>query len=287
MLLGAHIGISGGIEQAPIEARKIGCDVMQIFSKNQQQWSANPLKPEAAIAFRANVKAQKIQAVGVHTSYLINMGSPQPALQERSKAAFKDEIERAEELGVDFLIFHPGAHTGSGEAAGLASIASGVRRALEETPGRKVRVLLETAAGQGSTLGCSFEQLGHLLSTIDVPDRTGVCIDTCHVFASGYDFRTDKGYKAMIDRLESTVGAKRVYAFHLNDALSEFGSRVDRHANIGEGNIGLAGFRFLLNDRRFATTPGFLETPLKGDKARPYAAYEKDLKTLRSLVKKG
>jgi deoxyribonuclease IV len=287
MLLGAHIGISGGIELAPIEARKIGCDVMQIFSKNQQQWSANPLKPEAVAAFRANVKAQKIQAVGVHTSYLINLGSPQPGLQERSLAAFRDEIERAEALGVDFLIFHPGAHTGSGEVAGLASIGSGVRRALEETPGRKVRVLFETAAGQGSTLGCTFEQLGHLLDTVDHPDRTGVCVDTCHIFASGYDFRTEKGYKAMIEKLESAIGSKRVFAFHMNDALSELGSRVDRHANIGEGNIGLSGFRFLVNDKRFSSTAGFLETPLKGDKARPYAAYEKDLKTLRSLVKKG
>lgn len=286
MLLGAHISISGGIELAPIEARKIGCDVMQVFSKNQQQWTSNPLKPESVEAFRRNVKEQRIQSVAAHTSYLINLGSPQASLQERSRAAFQEEIERAELLGADFLIFHPGAHTGSGEAAGLASIASGVRWALEATPSCRVRVLLELAAGQGSTLGCSFEQLAHLLSAIDVPTRTGICIDTCHLFASGYDFRTDKGYRSTVDRIESTVGVKQVCAFHLNDALSELGSHVDRHANIGDGNIGLTGFRPWLNDKRFTSVPGFLETPLKGDKARPYAAYETDLRTLRSLVKK-
>lgn len=286
MLLGAHLSISGGIELAPIEARKIGCDVMQIFSKNQQQWTSSPLRPESVEAFRRNVKEQRIQYVGVHTSYLINLGTPQPSLQERSRAAFKEEILRAETLGADHLIFHPGAHTGSGEAAGLASIASGVRWALEETKGCKVQVLLETAAGQGSTLGCTFEQLAHMLSTVDEEDRTGICFDTCHVFASGYDYRTEKGYRSTMERLEATVGSKRVRAFHLNDALSEFASRVDRHANIGEGNIGLAGFRSLVNDKRFASVPGYLETPLKGDKARPYAAYETDLRTLRSLVKK-
>lgn len=286
MLLGAHVSISGGIDLAPVEARKIGCDVMQIFSKNQQQWTSSPLKPEAVEAFRRNVKDQRIQSVGVHTSYLINLGSPQPSLQERSRAAFKEEIQRAEMLGANHLIFHPGAHTGSGESAGLASIASGVRWALEETSDCKVRVLLETAAGQGSTLGSTFEQLAHMLSSIDATDRTGICFDTCHVFAGGYDFRTEKGYRSTMEKLESTVGSKHVMAFHVNDALSDFGSRVDRHANIGDGNIGLAGFRSLLNDKRFATVPGYLETPLKGDKARPYAAYETDLRTLRSLIKK-
>ncbi|MDE1820467.1 MAG: deoxyribonuclease IV [Euryarchaeota archaeon] len=286
MLLGAHISISGGIDQAPVEARKLGCDVMQVFSKNQQQWTANPLRPEVVERFRVNVKEQRIQSVGIHTSYLINLGSPQPSLQERSRAAFKEEIERAEALGATHLIFHPGAHTGSGEAAGLASIASGVRWALEATGGCKVRVLLEIAAGQGTTLGCSFEQLAHLLTSIDAPQRTGVCIDTCHLFACGYDFRSEKDYRATLEKLEDTVGVKNVFAFHLNDALNELGSRVDRHANIGEGNIGLSGFRPFLNDKRFASTPGYLETPLKGDKARPYASYETDLKTLRSLVKK-
>ena len=286
MLLGAHIGISGGIEQAPVEARKIGCDVMQIFSKNQQQWSSTPLRPEAVEAFRRNIKDQRIAAVAVHTSYLINLGSPQPTLQERSRAAFREEIERADMLGADFLVFHPGAHTGAGEAAGLAAIASGVRDALEALPRSKVRVLLETAAGQGTTLGCTFEQLAHLLSSIDHPTRTGVCVDTCHIFASGYDFRTEKGYRKVLETLERTVGTDQVHAFHLNDALSEFSSRVDRHANIGEGNIGLAGFGFLLNDRRFARCAGFLETPLKGDKAHPYASYEKELRTLRSLLRK-
>ena len=284
MILGAHIGISGGLAQAPVQARALGADALQIFSKNQQQWSAAPLDPAEVEGFRAAVKREKMRSAAVHPSYLINLGSPQPTLQERSREAFQEEIQRAEALGIPLLIFHPGAHTGSGEAAGLAAIASGVRHALEADPGGKVRVLLENAAGAGSTLGSTFEQLAHLLDSIDAPGRTGVCLDTCHLFAAGYDFRTEHTYRELMARLEGTVGVRRVFAFHLNDAQEEFGSRRDRHANIGNGNIGLPGFRRLVNDRRFANVPGFLETPLRADKADPYAAYREDLSTLRSLL---
>ena len=286
MILGAHIGIAGGLDQAPVEAHRIGAEALQIFSKNQQQWSASPLDPAAAERFKEAVKREGIRATAVHGSYLINLGSPQPTLQTRSREAFQDELRRAETLGIELLIFHPGAHTGSGEAAGLASIASGVRQALEEDAQGSVRVLLEIAAGAGSTLGSTFEQLAHLLDSIDLPQRTGVCIDTCHLFAAGYDLRTPGTYRETFDRLEATVGSRRVYAFHLNDSAGELGGHRDRHANIGEGNIGLPGFKLLVNDRRFARTPGFLETPLRGDKADPYAAYRDDLATLRSLLPK-
>jgi deoxyribonuclease-4 len=284
MILGAHIGISGGLAQVPAQARAVGADAVQIFSKNQQQWSASPLDPAEVEGFRSAMKRERIRSSAVHTSYLINLGSPQPTLQERSRAAFQEEIQRAETLGIPLLIFHPGAHTGSGEAAGLAAIASGVRHALEEDAGGPVRILLENAAGAGSTLGSTFEQLAHLLDSIDEPKRTGVCLDTCHLFAAGYDFRTDQTYRETLAKLDATVGTDRVFAFHLNDAQEELGSHRDRHANIGNGNIGLPGFRRLVNDRRFSKVPGFLETPLRGDKSDPYVAYREDLANLRSLV---
>lgn len=284
MILGAHIGISGGLAHAPEQARTLGADALQIFSKNQQQWSAAPLDPAEVEGFRAAMRREKMRSAAVHTSYLINLGSPQPTLQERSRAAFQEEIQRAETLGIPLLILHPGAHTGSGEAAGLAAIASGVRHALEADADGRVRILLEIAAGAGSTLGSTFEQLAHLLDSIDAPERTGVCLDTCHLFAAGYDFRTDHTYREMVAKLDTTVGTRRVFAFHLNDAQEELGSHRDRHANIGNGNLGLPGFRRLVNDRRFAKVPGFLETPLRGDKSDPYAAYREDLASLRSLV---
>ncbi len=285
MIFGAHIGISGGLARAPEEARRIGCDAMQIFSKNQQQWSARPLEEEVARAFRAAVREQKIRATAVHASYLINLGSPKPELWKRSQEALVDELQRAELLAIPSLVLHPGAHTGTGVAAGIPRVAEGARAALEQSGTRHVRLLLETAAGQGSTLGATFEELRELLDRIGRPGRTGICVDTCHVFAAGWDLTTPEGYGRFRDRLDATLGRTEVRLFHLNDAKSKLGSHVDRHANIGEGEIGLAGFRRVVTDPLFADVPGVLETPLGNDPKDPYAAYEKDLRTLRSLLK--
>lgn len=284
MILGAHIGIAGGLDKVPALARSIGCDTLQIFSKNQQQWKAAPLDPKAVAGFKEGLKAEKLTPGGVHASYLINLGSPKPELQAQSQDALVDEIRRVHTLGLPSLILHPGAHVGSGEAAGIAAIAKGVQKAVDTTAETKVRVLLETAAGQGSTLGRTFDELQQILVAIDRPDRTGVCLDTCHVFAAGWDLRTEAGYARMMESIEATIGVPTVRFFHLNDAKSDLGSHVDRHENIGDGKIGLVGFRRLVNDKRFAQVCATLETPVGEDKAHPYAAYEKDLKTLRRLL---
>ena len=285
MWLGAHIGISGGIENSPGTARSIGADVMQIFSKNQRQWRVPEIPPETAQAFRSAVQQHSIQVVAIHAAYLINLGSSEDPLQGKSRAGLVDELRRAEVLGVPYVILHPGAHKGAGIDQGLSTIAEGARFSLDATEGSPVRLLLENAAGAGSTMGQSFEELARLYQLIDRPDRIGCCVDTCHAFVSGMDFRTEPGYESFIERIESTIGLSTVRCFHLNDAQFELGSHRDRHANIGAGHIGKEGFRWLMNDPRMAHAAGILETPISEDPDHPYAAYETDLETLRSLVR--
>jgi deoxyribonuclease-4 len=283
MRLGAHIGISGGIERSPVVAKEIGCETMQIFSKNQRQWVVPDLAPDVAAAFRKAVKQTDIRPVAIHCSYLINLGSSVEKTKVSSREALVKEIERAGALGVQFIVLHPGAHVGGGVEAGLSLIADGIRSAFETTEGSKVILLLETAAGAGTTLGRSFEELRELDRKIGMPDRLGYCIDTCHIFVSGMDFRTEKGYEVVMGHMEETIGSSRVFLFHLNDAMLDLGSHRDRHANIGAGHIGENGFRLLLKDRRFQGAAGVLETPLSPDLEHPYSAYERDLERLRSL----
>lgn len=281
MYLGAHLGIAAGLGEAVREARRIGGESLQIFSKSPQMWSGPALSAAAAEEFRSAVRAEGLKATAVHHGYLANLGSPKPEMLERSRRAFLDEIERAERLGVDGLIFHPGAHLGSGTAAGIATIAESLRGAIAEVPQGRVRLLLENAAGQGTTLCATFEELATVLDALGTPDRVGVALDTCHLFAAGFDFRTEEGYGALLDRIEGTIGIRSVRAFHLNDAKAPLGSHLDRHENIGRGEIGRDGFRHLVNDRRWASVPGFLETPLDD---RGYARYAEDLLTLRALI---
>lgn len=281
MRLGAHLGISGGLAEAAREGRRIGCESLQIFSKSPQMWNGPPVAPDAAEQFRAAVLAEGIRATAVHHGYLANLASPKPFMLKRSRTAFLDEMRRAELLGVDALIFHPGAHLGSGVDAGTKTIAESLRSALEEHPDGHVRLLLENAAGQGTTLGSKFEELASVLAQVDRPDRVGVTLDTCHLFASGVDFRDPSGYGGLMDRVESVLGRENVRAFHLNDAKAELGSHLDRHENIGKGEIGAEGFRHFVNDPRWQETPGYLETPLDED---GYARYAADLATLRSLI---
>jgi deoxyribonuclease-4 len=281
MQLGAHIGIAGGLPEAVRQGRAIGCESIQIFSKSPQMWEGPPVAPEAATAFRTAVRAEGLLSTAVHHGYLINLGSPKAFMLRKSRKAFLDEIQRAELLGVDGLVFHPGAHLGSGPEAGLRTIAESVRKALESVPDGTVRLLLENAAGQGTALCSSFEELKTVLAEIDAPDRVGVTLDTCHLFASGHDFRTKEGYGQLVDRVEATIGTEAVRAFHLNDAKAPLGSHLDRHENIGKGQIGRDGFAHLVSDPRWGTVPGYLETPLDD---RGYDRYAEDLAVLRSLT---
>jgi deoxyribonuclease-4 len=281
MWLGAHLGIAGGLAEAVHEGRKIGCESLQIFSKSPQMWSGPAIAPAAAEEFRAAVQAEGLRATAVHHGYLANLASPKAFVLRRSRAAFRDELERADLLGVDALIFHPGAHLKSGVEAGLKTIAESLRLAVEARPQNRVRILLENAAGQGTTLGSTFEELASVLAQVDRPDRLGVAIDTCHLFAAGFDFRTDEQYGTLMDELERVLGRETVRAFHLNDAKAPLGSHLDRHENIGKGEIGTAGFRHFVTDPRWERTPGYLETPLDD---HGYSRYAADLRTLRSLV---
>jgi len=282
MILGAHLGIADGLPRAVQELRAIGGDSLQIFSKSPQMWGGPPIAPAAAEGFRAAVLAQGVRATAVHHGYLANLASPKPETLERSRNAFRDEVGRAELLGVDALIFHPGAHLGSGPELGLRTIAKSLRLALAERPEGRARWLLENAAGQGTTLCSTFEELATVLSAVDAPGRLGVTLDTCHLHAAGWDLRSEEGYGRLVDRVRDTIGVESVRAFHLNDAKAERGSHLDRHENIGKGTIGLEGFRRFLVDPRWTDRPGYLETPL--DPATGYRRYADDLASLRSLL---
>ncbi len=281
MLLGAHLGIAGGFAEAVHEAERLSCESLQIFSKSPQMWSGPPVAPAAAEAFREAVGSSPLRATAVHHGYLLNLASPKPPMLQQSRRAFQDEIARASLLGADALIFHTGAHLGTGSEPALRTLAESLRLALEADPDGRVRLLLENAAGQGTTLGSTFEELAGVLAAVARPDRLGVTLDTCHLFASGLDFRTAELYGALVDRVEATIGVRTVFAFHLNDAKAPLGSHLDRHENIGRGEIGEAGFRELVRDPRWASVPGFLETPLDD---RDYARYAEDLATLRRLI---
>ncbi len=280
MILGAHLGIAKGLVQAVDDLRSIGGEALQIFSKSPQMWAGPPLAPAAAEAFRTAVRSRGVRATAVHHGYLANLGSPNPATLRRSRTALLDEIQRAEMLGVDGLIFHPGAHVGSGADAGLRTIAESLVGALAAVPEGRVRLLLENSAAQGTTLCGTFEELESVLAAVGRPDRLGVALDTCHLFAAGNDFRSEEAYGTLCDRIDRVLGRKTVRAFHLNDAKSDLGSHLDRHENIGRGRIGPEGFAYLVRDPKWREVPGYLETPLSGD---GYAAYALDLATLRGL----
>jgi deoxyribonuclease IV len=281
MILGAHIGIADGLAQAVRTGRGIGCDAIQIFAKSPQMWAGPPIPVTSAEEFRTAVRAEGLRATAIHHGYLINLASPKRPMLERSRKAFLDEIRRAELLEVDGLIFHPGAHLGSGPEAGLKAIAESLRGALEAVPDGKVPLLLENAAGQGTALCSTFEELATVLAEVGGGARVGVTLDTCHLFASGIDFRTEETYGTLVDRVDGVIGRGNVRAFHLNDAKAELGSHLDRHENIGTGQIGLGGFRRFVNDPRWSMVPGYLETPIDD---HGYDRYVQDLASLRGLV---
>ena len=283
MYLGAHLGIADGLAEAAAEAERIGAESLQIFSKSPQTWAGPPISAGAARGFRDGVRDHHLRATAVHHGYLLNLASPKPEMLRRSREAFRDEIARADLLGVDALIFHPGAHLGAGTAAGLTSLCASLDAALAETAGSPTRLLLENSAGQGTTLCGTLEELAEVLGRVPEARRLGVTLDTCHLFASGFDLRTAEGYGALVDRIAATIGVEGVRAFHLNDAKAPLGSHLDRHENIGKGEIGAEGLRRLAGDPRWAAVPGYLETPLDD---RGYARYAEDLATLRGERKR-
>ena len=262
MKLGAHVSTAGGVGNAPGNGETIGAECIQVFTRNQNRWSSKPISDAQATRFRVELERLGIGPVMAHDSYLINLATDDPEKLGKSMEAFGDEIARADGLSIPFLVAHPGSHLGAGVDVGLRRFARNLDTCLERAgAGSQVMILLETTAGQGSNLGFEFEQLRDIIDHSAHPDRLGVCVDTCHVFAAGYDIRSREGYDATITKLAQTVGLDRVRAWHLNDSKRELGSHVDRHADLGEGLIGIEPFRWLVCDPRWAGVPGCLETP--------------------------
>lgn len=276
-LLGAHISTQGGLHTVFERAAAIKATALAMFAKNSNQWKGKTLTDEAIAEFN---EARNVGPIVTHASYLINLATTNPEFHAKSIAGMIDELDRAERLGIHAVVLHPGAHLGAGVDAGVDQIARSLDQVHAAIPNHRVVTLLETAAGQGSCLGCTYEELGQVISLVDDKRRVGICIDTCHVFAAGYDIRTRQGYERMIEEVEEHVGVDNVGAFHINDSKRELGSRVDRHQHIGKGELGLDAFSFVLNDPRFARIPKMIETPktveTKSDRA--------NLKVLRGLV---
>jgi deoxyribonuclease-4 len=258
--LGAHVSVAGGLPRAFERADRDGCEALQIFTQSGRAWASAPRDLGEIREFSAEAGRRRVPILA-HDSYLINLASGEPELAARSRSAFLAELERCEALGVGAVVLHPGAHRGDGLEVGLPRVSGALRWALDRTAGYRVSVLLELTAGQGTALGSSFAELRWLLDDIGVPDRTGVCVDTCHAWAAGYDLQSPDGYEAVWRELDRVLGLATVRAFHLNDSRRERGARVDRHAAIGEGHLGAAPFERIVRDPRFAGLPAVLELP--------------------------
>jgi deoxyribonuclease-4 len=276
-LIGAHISTKGGLSTVFDRAAAIDASAVALFAKNSNQWKGKVLTDDDCVTFTAQ---RTVQPLLTHASYLINLATTNEEFHRKSIAALVDELDRAERLGIHAVVLHPGAHMGAGSDAAVDQIARSLDAAHAAIPNHRVVTLLETAAGQGSCVGCTFEELGQMIARVDDKRRVGICFDTCHVFAAGYDLRTRDGYERTIDEMERFVGLDNVGAFHLNDSKKPLGSRVDRHQHIGEGELGLEPFRLLLNDARFARIPKVIETP----KTVETESDVKNLRTLRSLI---
>lgn len=280
---GAHVSIAGGLYQAFERAEQLGCDCAQIFVKNQRQWRASALTVKELTAWKKARAAVTIHPVVAHAAYLINLASPEPALWQQSIDAFVEELRRCGKLGVSALIVHPGSHRGQGLSWGLKRVADALDRIHERTDELDVRTALETTSGQGNSIGGRFEHLADIIGRVQRPERVAVCFDTCHAFAAGYELRTEEGYAKTIGELDARIGCDRVIALHLNDSLGALGSRRDRHAHIGQGQLGRDGFVRLVNDPRFFDRPMILETP-KGTDARGRDLDSVNLATLRRMI---
>ena len=255
------MSIAGGVSRALDRGEELGLDTIQIFTKNANQWTGRPITEEEQARFLRRKEETGIDPVVAHDSYLINLASPEREMFERSLNAFEDELLRCHRLGVPWLVMHPGAHLKSGEVRGITQVGRAVKVALLEQDDTDVCVLLETTAGQGTQLGHRFEHLRDILAEINLPGRTGVCLDTCHIFAAGYDIRTREAYERTMEEFDRIVGMENLWVVHVNDSKRELGSRVDRHEHIGRGQIGKEAFSFFLNDGRLSDLPFILETP--------------------------
>jgi len=271
---------AGGVHLALERGEALRCEAIQLFVRPNNRWQARPFPEGEVEAFREGSARGKVQATLAHGCYLVNLASPDPALRKRSMGVTREELERCSELGIPQLVIHPGSHMEAGEKAGIRRIARALDMIRESAEAPSVTLLLETTAGQGTSIGCRFEHLRDILAAVKDASRLGICLDTCHLFASGWDVRTEEGYGEMREALDEMVGLERVGAVHVNDSKRECGSRVDRHQHIGEGEIGREGFRWFLNDPALGGLPFVLETP-KGDDDR---ADRRNLGRLRRLI---
>ncbi len=280
MRLGAHMSIAGGVAEAVVRGQSVGCQAIAMFTKNNNQWKAKPLTQQDADCFQSALAETDIHPVVAHTSYLINLGSPDNALWKKSTASMEDELERAELLRIPYLVVHPGSHTGKGVDYGLKRVAEALNRIHERRPNLRVLTLLEHTAGQGTNLCCKFEEIAQLREMIVHKQRVGVCLDTCHLFAAGFDLRKPETYADTFKAFDDMVGIKQVKAWHLNDSKTPLGSHVDRHEHIGKGKLGRAGLKNVLNDPRWDDLAGVLETP-KGPELKEDVM---NLRALRRLI---
>lgn len=271
------MSIAGGLPLALARGRALGCGVVQLFLKNQRQWAGRRLPPDEIAAFRRERRASGLTAVFAHATYLINLAAPVDDEWRRAVAAFHDELERAEALGLPFVVIHPGAHRGAGADAGRARVVRALDELCMRTAGYRVRIALENTVGAGSLVGARADDLGAILAAVRAPERAGLCLDTCHLFAAGYDIRTPRGFAATLAEFEREIGLDAVLAVHVNDARAGLGSGLDRHEHIGRGRIGLAAFRYLVRHPRLGRLPLCLETPKAADGDR------RNLATLRRL----
>jgi deoxyribonuclease-4 len=281
ILLGAHMSTSGGVYTAVDRATSIGCTALQVFTKNNNQWNAKPLTDDDIQNYKRKIAEASIAPVVAHDSYLINLCAMNPDFLKKSRAALIDELTRCEQLGIQLLNFHPGAHGGAGEEEGIKRIIESLNIVHNETRGFKVLSVVEATAGQGTAIGYTFEHLEKIINGVDDPKRMAVCIDTCHIFAAGYELRTEEEYAKTFREFDDVVGLDRLAAFHVNDSKKGFGAHVDRHEHIGRGMIGIQGFAFLMNDKRFIDIPKLLETPKSEDLHEDV----ENIRVLRGLVK--
>lgn len=282
MILGAHESIAGGVFNAIERGKKATCDTIQMFNKSNNQWQAKKISSDELDKYFEAIDKTGVTVSTSHTSYLINIASPNPELNEKSYMALKEEMERCQVLKIPNLVMHPGSHVGTGEEIGMDKIAENLVRLFEELDNaQSVTLLLETTAGQGSNLGYTFEQIAYMIDKAGSHDKLGVCLDTCHIFAAGYPISDPKDYKKTIKQFDDTIGLDRLRIIHMNDSKKEFESKRDRHEHIGEGFIGLDAFANFVNDKRLENVPMILETP-KGDEL---VEDIENLKRLRSLIK--
>ena len=279
-LLGAHMSISGGLPLAIQRATQAGCNVLQVFVKNNNRWEGRSLLDEEVGMFQACWAASDLHEIVAHSSYLINLASPDNRLWLRSIRAVVDELNRCERLGLSYLIIHPGSHMGEGEERGIHRVAQALDQIYQEVGMFNVRIALETTAGQGTSLGYRFEHLRDIIGFCHYSTSVFICVDTCHIFAAGYDIRVEKDYKSIMKTFDQVVGIDCIKVFHLNDSKKELGSRVDRHDHIGEGMIGKSAFAWILNDRCFKQVPKILETP----KGKTSGHDDRNLRVLRALM---